>query len=249
MGEEGMSNKFPVDSTGFNNADQLPDELPADFSDFDDETPEEPPADFAAFDEDYSSGPSTPDAPPPSMPQSSTTPAAVLGSSQLLEPFPQEKRERIMAFAQALGPTVTHVVPKGTPDPVFSRDAVHERDRWRRQRDDRIFRRAREGRVPQSIYEQEQEKKEEEKREQERRKEWLHRQRQIAHGWAKYIYWLERSPQEADAYRQQHEDELGEWLVEIAGKPSFKVRPKVIASVSSKRAKPLSVPRERGMGS
>jgi hypothetical protein len=243
MGEAGMSNEFPLDST-----DQLPDELPADFSDFDDETPEVLPASFAAFDEDYSSGPSTTDAPPPSMAQSSATPAAALGSPQLPEQFPPEKRERIMAFAQASGPAVIHSVPKGTPDPVFWRDAVHDSDTWRRQRDDRILFRGQEGGVLKSIYQQEQEKRDEEKREQERRKEWLRRQRQIAHGWAKYVYWLERSPQDAQAYRQQHEDELGEWLVEIAVSSRLKVRPKTSTSV---KLKPNSrdSPRMRGIGS
>jgi hypothetical protein len=225
MGEATMSNEFPVDSAGFNNADQLPDELPADFSDFDDATPDELPADFADFDEDHFSGPPPPNAAPPAMTQSFTT-AAYSDSSRLLSPFSREEREQIIAFTQILGATVTHVVPRGTPDPIFPREAARNWETWCRQRDDRIFLRAREGRSPKSVYEQELEKGEEEKREKERRKEWLLHQRRIGHGWAKYVYWLERSPREARAYRNQHEDELGEWLAEIAVSPRFKVRSK-----------------------
>jgi hypothetical protein len=247
MGEAVVSNELPLDSSGFNSADQLRDELPADFTDFDDETPEELPADFAGFDEGDSPGPSTPDAPPPSVAQSATASAKGLGSSQLLEGFSPEERERILAFTQTLRGTVTHVVPRGTPDPIFSREAARNWDAWRRQRDDRIFRRAREGRAQESIYEQEREKKDEEKREQERRKEWLYRQRQIAHGWAKFIYWLEQAPQDAEAYRQQYEDERGEWLAEIAVSPRFRVRPKAIEKM--KRPEPRTPPRGRGMGS
>ena len=225
-----MSHELGTDSSRFDE-DQLPDELPADFTGVDDELPDELPANFAGFDEDGSPGPSPRHAVPPSRPQSSTTSAAGLGSSRLLKPFSPEERGRIMAFAQALGATVTHVVPNGTPDPVFSRDAIHGWDKWRRQRDDRIFAHASEARVRKSIYEQMRETEEEEKRENLRRKDWLDRQRQIAHGWAKYVYWLERSPQEAQAYRHEREDEHGGWLVEIAVSPRFKVRPKAIALV------------------
>src|SRR5215475_6998923 len=98
MGEAAMNNELPVDSAGFNDADQFPDELPADFSDFDDEMLDELPAGFADFYEDCSSGPSTGDASPPSMPPSSTTPAADLDSSRLLWPFSPEERNLIMAF-------------------------------------------------------------------------------------------------------------------------------------------------------
>ena len=246
MGEAAMSKDFGADSSGLNE-DHLPDELPADFTDFDEELPEELPADFAGFDGDDSPGPSTTDASPPSMPQSATTPTAGLGSSQLLEPFPPEERERILDFVQTLGGKVTHVVPRGTPDPIFPREAARNWDTWRRQRDDRIFRRGREGGVPKNIYEQEREKQAEEKRAQERRKEWLHRQRQIAHGWAKFINWLEQAPQDAEAYRQQYEDERGEWLAEIAVSPRFRVRPKAIEKM--KRPEPRTPPRGRGMGS
>jgi hypothetical protein len=249
MGEAAMNNQLPVGSAGFSDADQFPDELPADFSDFNDEAPDKLPADFADFDEDGSSGPSTPDASPPSMPPSSSTRAADLNSSRLLKPFSPEEREQIIAFAQTLGATVTHVVPRGTPDSIFPREAAPNWEMWCRQRDDRIFLRAREGRAPKGVYEQEYEKNEDEKREHERGKAWLLRRRRIAHGWAKYVYWLELSPQEAQAYRQQHEDERGDWLVEIAVSPKFRVRSKANVPDRLKGRKPRASPRGRGMGS
>jgi hypothetical protein len=244
-----MIDERPVGPTGFNNEEQMPDELPGDFTGFDDEMPEVLPADFTGFDEDCFSGQPTPNATPPSMPPLSTTLAADLDCSRLLKPFSPGEREQIMAFAQTLGGTVTHVVPRGTPDPIFPREAARNWETWCRQRDDRIFLRAREGRTPKGVYEQEYEKKEDEKREHERRKAWLHRQRQIGRGWAKYVYWLERSPQEAQAYRDQHEDEHGAWLVEIAVSPKFRVRPKASAPVKLKRPEPRAAPRGRGMGS
>jgi hypothetical protein len=132
--------------------DQLPDELPADFADFDDEVPDELPADFIDFEEDRSLGWSVLEVPPPSVPQSSAAPARGFGSFQALEPLLQEERDRITAFAQALGATVTDVVPEGMPDRVFPRDVAHNWDTWRRRRDDRIFLRAREGWAQKSIY-------------------------------------------------------------------------------------------------
>jgi hypothetical protein len=229
--------------------DQLPDELPADFADFDDEVPDELPAEFVDFEEDRSLGPSVLEVPSPSVPQSSAAPARGFGSFQALEPLLQEEHDPITAFAQALGATVTRLIPKGMPDPGLPRDAAHDWDTWRRRRDDCIFRRAREDRGHKSTYEQEQERDREIKDERQRQKAWLLRQRQIAHGWAKFVYWVERSPQEAQKYRHQHEDEVCEWLVKIAVGPRFRVRPKTIASIKPKSSKPRPTPRVRGMGS
>jgi hypothetical protein len=248
MGEAAMSNELTTDPSGFN-WDHLPDEVPADFSGFDDQLPDELPADYGGFDEDCSSDPSALVASPPSTPESSKTLVTDSGYPQLLEPFSPEERGRIMAFAQTLAATVTHVVPKGTRDPVFLRDAPRDWDTYRRQRNDRIFLRGREGRTPKSIYEREEEKKEEGIREQERRKKWLLRQRQIAHGWAKYLYWSERSHQEAQTYREQYEDERGEWLVNVAVSPKFRVRPKSSRPVKFKGTKLAAAPRARGVDS
>jgi hypothetical protein len=243
-----MTSELQADANSFNE-DQVPDELPADFTDFDDEPPDELPAGFADFDEDRVSGASASKAPQAPMPGSSTVPPERFGSFQLLESLPPEERKLIMAFTQPLNATVTHVIPQAMPDPVFPRNAAHDWDTWRGQRDDRIFLRAREAMGAKSIYEQEQGVEEEKKREQERRRERLVRLRQIGHGWAKYVYWLERSPYEAQAYRHQREDERGEWLVEIAANRSFKARPKIIRPDKVKIRKPRPSPRPRGMGS
>ena len=217
-----VPDELPPDFNGWDE-DLLPDELPADFAGFDEELPGELPADFAGFDEARSPDPAAPKKRSPS-----TVPPASFGSSPLLEPLPPEARDQVMAFAQILGATVTHVIPRGMPDPVFPRDAPHDWDTWRRERDDRIFARAREAAreisAHKSIYEREQEAKEEVKREHERRKDWLDRQRQIGRGWAKYVYWLECAPEEAQAYRREHEDEQGEWLIEMAVNRKFKRR-------------------------
>ena len=87
------------------------------------------------------------------------------------------------------------------------------------------------------------------KRERKRRKAWLDRQRQAGRGWAKFLFWLERSPEDAQAYRQEHEDEQGEWLIEMAANPKFKRRPKLAMPVKPKSPKPRPFPRARGMGS
>jgi hypothetical protein len=253
MGEAAMNNELPVDSAGFNDADQFPDELPADFSGFDDETPEELPADFVGFDEDRSSGPPTASATPPSMPQSATAPAATLDSSRLLEPFPLEERGEVMAFMQTLGATAAHVVPRGTPDPFFPRTAPRSWEAWERERNDRMFARAREtareARGNKTIYEVEREIAQEGKREEKRRKDSLHLQRKIGAGWAKWQYWWEQSPAEAQAYRKHYEDTEAEWLLHMAASPKFKRRPKVKTAARPKDSQPRPSPRARGMGS
>jgi hypothetical protein len=198
--------------------------------------PRKLPADFAGFDEDRS-------------PNLSTSEVRWSTSSSLLEPLSWEERDSVMAFADRLGATTAYVCLRGVPDPVFPRNAAHDWDTWRRQRDDRTFLRAREAMGAKSIYEQEQGIDEESKREQQRRREWLVRQRQIGHGWAKYVYWLERFPHEAQAYRHQREDEHGDWLLEIAANRGFKVRPKIIRPDKVKSRKPRPSPRPRGMGS
>jgi hypothetical protein len=56
-----------------------------------------------------------------------------------------------------------------------------------------------------------------EKRGQQRQEEWLDHQRQIGRGWAKFLFWWERCPEAAEAYRREHEDAQGEWLIEMMG--------------------------------
>jgi hypothetical protein len=117
-----------------------------------------------------------------------------------------------MGFAQTLGATVTHVVPRGAPDPTFPRDAAHGWATWRRKRDDRMFASAREATGHKSFYEQIRDVEEGVKREHLRRKDWLDRQRQIARGWARWMRWRTLDPHAADAYRQQHQDaDSGDW--------------------------------------
>jgi hypothetical protein len=163
--------------------------------------------------------------------------------------LPPEARDQVSAFAQILDAKVTHVVLFGAPDPVFPRDAPHDWGASQRQRNDRAREVDKEARGDKGIYELEQEAKEKQKSERQRRKNWLDQQRQIARGWAKYLYWRECFPQEAQAYQQEHEDEYGQWLIEMAGSPRFKRRPKVTMSAEPKRPKPQSSPRARGMGS
>jgi hypothetical protein len=158
--------RLPADFEGFDQ-EQLPDELPADFTDFDEEEPEELPADFAGF-EDHSPGPSASQAPSPGAPQSSTASPASVASSPLLAPLLPEERDLVIAFAQTLGATVTHVVPRGVRDPVFPCDAPRDWDTCQRQQNDGIFARAEEVRrearrnkpLYEVIYELEQEAKE-----------------------------------------------------------------------------------------
>jgi hypothetical protein len=230
-----MTNGLPPDSIRFKE-DRCPDELPGDFTDFDDETPNELPADFAGFDDDCSTGPCAPHAPPPSTPQASTLPAAGLEFSQLLDPLPPEERDRIMAFTQALGATVTHVMPRGEPDPIFPRCAPHDWDTWSRRRDEQIFARARAAKGGKSFSEQAQEAEEEKKREHQLRKEWLDRQRLIAHAWARWMRWRQQDPQAADEYRDQHQGADGgdrDWLIAFASQPA----PPVPVGCSVKRNK------------
>jgi hypothetical protein len=247
--------RLPADFAGFDE-EQLPEVLPGDFTDFDEEEPEELPADFAGS-EDRSPGPSASQAPSPCAPQSSTASPASVASSPLLEPLLPEERDIVIAFAQTLGATVTHVVPRCVRDPVFPRDAPRDWDTWQRRRNDGIFARAgaagREAsgnkRLYEFLYELEQERKEEEKRKRQGRKTWLDHQRQIGRGWGKYLYWLECAPQKAQAYRQEHEDADGQWLIEMADNRSFKRRPKVTMPAKPKSLKPRFSRRARGMGS
>jgi hypothetical protein len=231
MVEAAMSTEF-LPEFAVLHQDALADELPADFAGFDDELPDELPADFADFHEDGANEPSALEAPSPSMSSLSKAQTVGFGPSRLLEPLGEKERDLVTGFADILGATVTHVIPRSAPDPVFPCNAPHDWDTWRRGRDDRIFTLGRQATSRRSLYEQQQEKDEEERRERQRRKDWLRRQRLISHGWAKYVYWLEHSPEESKLYRQQHEDEKGEWLVEIAVSPRFRVRPK--ASVAGK---------------
>jgi hypothetical protein len=197
----------------------MPNFLPADFAQFDEEQlPEELPVDFAGFDEDRPPGSLAAEASSRCVLQSCAAPGEALGSSQLLERVPGEVRSLVTSFAEILGATVTHVVPRGAPDPVFPRGAAHGWDAWRRQRDDRIFARAREASRGKSFYERLRETEEEEKRERLRRKEWLDRQRRIAHGWAKWAGWRAVAPADAERFRMEHEDGRIDWLVDLAAR-------------------------------
>lgn len=140
--------------------------LPAGFAHFDDlHLPYELPMDFAGFDEDRPPGPSAAEGSSRRAPQSCTAPGETLGCSQLLERVPGEVRSLVTSFTEILGATVTHVVPRGAPDPCFRRGAAHDWDACRRQRDDRIFARGREASGGKSFYERTQQTEEEKKRE------------------------------------------------------------------------------------
>jgi hypothetical protein len=194
--------RLPADLDDFD-GEQLPEELSADFASFDDDAPAQLPAGFDGFDECHPSDSSVAEEPSPPTPAPCTTPPADSGS-QLLAPLNEDERNLVMSFAQTLGATVTHVVPRGTPDRVFPRDAVHDWDAWERQRNDRMFAEDREARGRKSLDEQMQEVAEKEKHERQLRKDWLVRQRKIAHAWARWLRWHAVDPQAADAYRQQH---------------------------------------------
>ena len=198
---------------------QTPDRLPVSFARFDDlHLPDELPMDFGDFDENRPPGSSAAEESSRCAPQPCTTPCEALGSSQLLERVPGEVRSLVTSFAETLGATVTHVVPRGTPDPVFPRGAAHDWDAWRRQRDDRIFARAGEARGSKSFYERMRETEEEEKRERLRRKDWLDRQRRIARGWAKWAGWRAVAAADAEGFRMEHEDGRIDWLLELAAR-------------------------------
>jgi hypothetical protein len=158
-----------------------------------------------------------------------------------------------MAFTQTLDATVTNIVPRGKPDPIFPRNAPHDWKGWRRERNDRMFAGAREvARVTnahKTVHELEREAEDRVRLERARRTEWLDHQRQIGRGWAKYLYWLEFSPEEAQAYRREHEDEQAEWLIEMAVSRKFKRRPKAPMPAKTKITSPRDSRRARGMGS
>jgi hypothetical protein len=122
-----------------------------------------------------------------------------------------------MSLAQTLGATVTHVIPRGAPDPIFPRDAAHDWDAWQRQRNDRMFAEDREARGRKSLYEQMQEVAQKEEHERQRRKDWLDRQRKIQRGWTKWMRWRLNAPAEAEQCRQ-HEDGGIDWLLELAAR-------------------------------
>jgi hypothetical protein len=205
-----MSNKLSRGS--------LPDELPADWVDFDDELPDELPASFIDFDEDRLSNPSVSKARPSSMPQLSKVTPVGSRSSHLLHSPQLEQRNLVMAFVQTMDATVTHVIPRGMPDPVFPRGAAHDWDTWRRERNDRMFTAARGAIGRKSFYGLMQGVEEETKRERQERKDWLDGQRRIARGWACWLRWRSMDPQAADAYRREGADADGcdlAWLMEF----------------------------------
>jgi hypothetical protein len=204
---------------------QAPDRLPAGFAYFDEEKlPEKLPADFAGFDEDLPFGSSPGETSPRCAPQSCTAPSEARVSSQLLERLPGEMRGLVMSFAETLGATVTHIIPHGAPDPVFPRGAPRGWDDWRHLRDGRIFARAWDTRDRESFYERMHEAEEEKKRERQRRKEWLDRQRRIAHGWAKWLSWRGEAPLDAENFRREQEDAEASWLLALAARRAPLVR-------------------------
>jgi hypothetical protein len=206
------ANRLLADFAGFDE-ELLPGELAAEFAGFDDHAPDELRAGFDRFDKDGPSSLSTAEAPSP-MPQSGTAvPAGPV--SQLLEQLPKEERDEVMGFAQALGATVTHVISRRAPDPVFPHEATHDWETWCKKRNQRIFARAREAGGPKNLYDQLQEADEEKKRERQQRKDWLDRQRRIAHHWARWMRWHSVDSQAAETYRTQHQDTEGcdeKWL-------------------------------------
>jgi hypothetical protein len=198
-------------------SNQTPHRLPVGFAHFDDQhLPDELPMDFADFDEDRPPGASAAEGLSRCAVQSCTAPGKAFASSQLLERLPGEVLSLVTSFAEILGATVTHVVPRGAPDPVFPRGAARGWDAWRRECDDRIFARAREARGSKSFYERLRETEEEEKRERLRRKEWLDRQRRIARGWAKWLSWRREAPVDAEKFRREEEDAQASWLLALA---------------------------------
>jgi hypothetical protein len=208
--------RLPADFEDFDE-EELLEELPADFASFDDNAPAELPAGFAGFDEIRPPAPSVTEELSP--PTADSAPRAGSGS-QLLAPLNEDERNLVMSFAQTLGATVTHVVPRGAPDPVFPRDAAHDWDTWQRQRDDRMFAEDREARGRKSLYEQMQEVAQKEKYERQRRKDWLDRQHKIQRGWAKWMRWRLNAPAEAEQYRREHEDGQVCWLLDLATRSS-----------------------------
>jgi hypothetical protein len=151
------------------------------------------------------------------------------------------------------GATAAQVVPCSAPDPAFSRDAPHSWEEWEYRRNNRIFAEAREAqrlaRGNKTLHEVEQEIEEQKKRAKEESKAGENRQRKIGVGWAKYLFWVESDRVAAEAYRREHEDDSGDWLIQMAGNPRFRRRPKPPKAPAPKPAKPRHTPRDRGMGS
>ena len=99
------------------------------------------------------------------------------------------------------------VVPRGAPDPRMAGGMSWPR--WERRRLDQIFRMRRI--TAAEVGAQEEEKKAE-------RTAWTEKWRKIQRGWAKWMRWRRQFSQEADDYRQQHQDANGGdegWLLEF----------------------------------
>jgi hypothetical protein len=72
------------------------------------------------------------------------------------------------------------------------------------------------------------------------RKAWIEGQRRIQRGWAKWMRWRTQSPEEADAFRRQHQDADGGdqgWLVDFASRtvPRAKTTTTTVSKKSTKR--------------
>jgi hypothetical protein len=133
--------------------------------------------------------------------QSSPRPAPLAALDQV-DP---SLRSEVEAFAGILGASVDLVVPRGVPDPRLA--GGMSRPRWERRRLDRLFR---EGRV---TMEQARDRDEKEKAE---RATWLEQQRQVQHGWAKWMRWRSTARADAEEYRREHEDGRIDWFLELA---------------------------------
>jgi hypothetical protein len=141
-------------------------------------------------------------------------------------------------FIRMLGAAVTHVIPRGAPDPRIPRDPAWKK----RQRLKRVFAQGRisveelnricpdyspsltrkELDVWAERYEQAIQK-----RKKEDSKNWLEAQREAGRTWARWARWRREEPQQAEEWRRQHQGEAGGdllWMLRFAKPASPKAR-------------------------
>jgi hypothetical protein len=114
-------------------------------------------------------------------------------------------------FVNTLRGRIIDVVSRTEPDPSMPPGALEWRV-WERRRRLRIFA---DGKPTRKEAEEQAIAVERDRR------QFTDKWRTVAHGWAKWARWRRQAPQEADAYRRQHQDAGGgdqDWLVDFASR-------------------------------